>query len=772
MKKISQYNHLASRFSSLARLASAAFCSFAFLANGQTLPEPVAEVSPMVGTGGHGHTYPGATVPFGFVQVSPDTRTKGWDGCSGYHYTDSTIEGFSHTHLSGTGGADLGDILFLPMTGELNGSSNYQPIDSERFKSKFSHDQEYAEPGYYRVMLDTYGIRAELTATAHAAMHRYIFPASAQSHILIDLVHGIGSHPTDAELKVEGTNVITGWRRVDGWAKGRMLFFVAECSRPFKSCGFEGEGKPLADNETDAHGKNLRAHLDFETSQGEQIVLRIGFSPTSVAEARKNLAAEISSWDFDAVRDSARSAWNENLSRIRIESPDPDVRRVFYTALYHAMVSPTLYNDADGNYRGADNQDHAGKFQNYSTFSCWDTFRAEAPLLTLAEPERIDDFIQCMLAFYQQSPDHGLPIWPLANCETHMMIGIHSIPMIYDAYEKGFRGFDAHLALQAMRESIMGHQKRQDEYNKLGWIPWVKGKGSSTSQTLELSYDDWCIGQMAKALGDTNNYELFSARAQNYTNVWDPTTRFFRSKNADGTYNPDFDPKEVAFRADVADGYFTEANAWQYMFAVQQDVPGMIQLYGGNEAFVKKLDELFNQDSDMVHWRVDVSGLIGQYAHGNEPCHHIAYLYAMAGAPWKTQQRVREIQLTQYNNTPDGICGNDDCGQISAWYVWSALGLYPVNPADGVYVIGSPLVEKAVIRLDSKYYPGGTFTIVAHNASRQNCYVQSARLNGQPLRHPWITHAEIAAGGTLELEMNLLPNKTLWAGVPVMSSNL
>jgi predicted alpha-1,2-mannosidase len=550
-----------------------------------------------------------------------------------------------------------------------------------------------------------------------------------------------------------------------------MLYFAAECSRPFKHCGFEADGKPLADHETGARGKNLRAHLDFETSQGEQIVVRIGLSPTSVAEARKNLAAEISSWDFDAIRDAARNAWNENLSRIRIESRDPEVRRVFYTALYHAMVSPTLYNDADGTYKGADNQDHTGKFQNYSTFSCWDTFRAQAPLLTLAEPERINDFVQSMLAFYQQSPDHGLPIWPLANYETHTMIGVHSIPMIYDAYEKGFRGFDAQLALQAMRESAMGHQKRQDEYNKLGWIPWVQGKPSSTSQTLELSFDDWCIGQMAKALGDTNNYELFSARAQNYKNVWDSTTHFFRAKNADGAYNPDFNPKEVASHADVADGYFTEANAWQYMFAVQQDVPGMIQLYGGNEAFIHKLDDLFNQDSDMVNWRVDVSGLIGQYAHGNEPCHQIAYLYALAGAPWKTQQRVREIQLTQYNNTPDGICGNDDCGQVSAWYVWSALGLYPVNPADGVYVIGCPLVEKAVIRLDSKYYPGGTFTIVAHNASRQNCYVQSARLNGQPLPHPWITHAEIAAGGTLELEMNLLPNKTLWTGVPVMSSN-
>jgi predicted alpha-1,2-mannosidase len=321
-----------------------------------------------------------------------------------------------------------------------------------------------------------------------------------------------------------------------------------------------------------------------------------------------------------------------------------------------------------------------------------------------------------------------------------------------------------------MRDSAMGHQKRQDEYNKLGWIPWVKDQPSSTSQTLELSYDDWCIAQMANALGDTNGYNLFSARAQNYKNVWDPTTQFFRSKNADGTYNPDFDPKEVASHADVADSYYTEANAWQYMFAVQQDVPGMIQLYGGRQAFIKKLDELFNQDSDMVHWRVDVTGLIGQYAHGNEPCHQVAYLYTLAGAPWKTQQRVREIQLTQYNDTQDGICGNDDCGQVSAWYVWSAIGLYPVNPADGIYVIGSPLVEKAVIRLDPKYHPGGTFTIVAHDASRQNCYVQSARLNGQPLQHPWLTHAEIAAGGTLELEMGLLPNKTLWTSLPATTA--
>ena len=735
----------------------------AFLPKAHALPEPVSEALPMVGTGGHGHTYPGATVPFGFVQVSPDTRTQGWDACSGYHYSDSTIEGFSHTHLSGTGGADLGDILILPVTGALNTADRYQALDPERFKAKFSHEREIAEPGYYRVMLDSYGVLAELTATAHAAMHRYTFPASPDSHILIDLVHGIGGHPMDAELKIEKPDLLTGWRRVDGWAKGRMIYFALESSRPWDGFGLEVNEKPLAEKDRDARGKTIRGHLDFKTSLGEQIILRIGLSPTSVAEARKNLAAEIGPQNFDAVRQSARQAWNENLSRIQIETPDADIRRIFYSALYHAMVAPTLYNDADGTYRGADRQDHAGNFQDYSTFSCWDIFRGEAPLLTLAEPERIDDFVQSMLAFYQQSPEHALPIWPLADYETHCMIGIHSVPIIYGAYEKGFRGFDAPLALRAMRDSATSHQKRQEEYNQLGWVPWAKGKFAATSETLELSYDDWCIAQMAKALGDTNDYELFSARAQNYKKVWDPATQFFRSKNADGSYNPDFDPKEVASHADVADGYYTEANAWQYMFAAQQDVPGMIQLYGGKPAFVKKLDELFNQDSDMVHWRVDVSGLLGQYAHGNEPCHQVAYLYALAGAPWKTQRRVREIQLTQYNQTPDGICGNDDCGQISAWYVWSALGLYPVNPADGVYVIGSPLVEKATIRLNPKYYPGGTFTIIAPQVSRQNCYVQSAKLNGEPLNRPWITHAEIARGGTLELEMGILPNQALWA---------
>jgi predicted alpha-1,2-mannosidase len=743
-------------------VAATSVCLWVFPASAD--PPPVAEALPMVGTDAHGHTYPGATVPFGFVQVSPDTRTEGWDACGGYYYPDPAIEGFSHLHISGTGCTDLGDVLVLPLTGELNHSGQYKPLNAERFKSDFSHDRELAQPGYYRVMLDRYGILAEMTATAHAAMHRYTFPASSQSHILIDLVHGIGNHPTDAELTVEKNNLITGYRRVDGWAKGRMIYFAIETSKPFKKFGLEVDGKPLAANEKDARGKDLRGHLDFETSKGEQILLRVGLSPTSVDEAEKNLRTEMPSWDFDAVREAARNVWNENLSRIQIETSNPDIRQTFYSALYHTMLAPTLFNNADGTYRGTDKQDHPANFQYYSTFSLWDIFRAEAPLLTVTEPGRVNDFVQSMLAFYQESPDHALPMWPLASYETWCMIGYHSVPVIYDAYEKGFRGFDAELAYQAMRDTAMSGRNRQDEYQKLGYVPYVKGKDAATSRTLEFSYDDWCIAQMARALGKTNDYELFAQRAQNYKNVWDPTTRFFRSKSEDRTYLEPFDPREMVLGDDVANGYYTEANAWEYAFVVLQDVPGMIQLYGGDQPFIARLDELFDQDSYMTHWRVDATGLIGQYAHGNEPDEATPYLYALAGAQYKTAWIVREIQLTQYDNTPEGLDGSDDCGQISAWYVWSAIGLYPVNPASGVYVIGSPLVQKAVIQLDPKFYKGGTFTIIAHNCSKQYCYIQSAKLNGQPLNRPWITHDEMVNGGTLELEMGILPNKNWGTG--------
>ncbi len=715
------------------------------------MPLPVDEVLPLVGTGAHGHTYPGATVPFGFVQLSPDTRTEGWDACSGYHFDDIKILGFSHTHISGTGCADLGDLLILPVTGEMTGS-----LACKKFQSTFSHETEIAQPGYYSVRLEKYDVLAELTATAHAGMHRYTFPASHQSHLLIDLVHGLGNKPTDAQLKIESDSRLTGFRRSDGWAKDKTIFFVIETSVPFTGFGLELGGTNLPADASDAVGKNVRGRLDFETASGQQVVLRVGLSPTSVDEAQKNLAAEIPAWDFDAVRAAARNLWNKNLSRIQIESANTGFVQTFYSALYHSFSEPVLYNNADGSYSGADKKIHTDEnFQYYSTFSLWDTFRAEHPLLTLIQPERVNDFVRTLLAFSQQSPEHALPMWPLASIETGCMIGYHAVPVIVDAWQKGFRDYDVDFAYQAMRDTAMSVRNHQDEYQKLGYVPAVSGKQFyATARTLEFAFDDWCLAQMAAALGKTNDANLFTQRSQNFTNVFDAQTGFFCGKLADGNYREPFDAKAVSFDD------FIEANAWQYAFAVPHDVPGMIKLYDGNEAFIKKLDRLFSEDSQVNNYLIDVSGLVGQYAHGNEPCHHVAYLYDLAGAPWKTQQRVREIMLTQYDNSPEGICGNDDCGQMSAWYVWSALGLYPLNPAGGVYQIGSPLVEKATIHLDPKIYPGGTFTIVAHHASRQNCYIQSAKLNGRLLNRAWITHKEIVRGGTLEFEMGIQPNKS------------
>jgi predicted alpha-1,2-mannosidase len=726
-----------------------------FARTGWTAPQPVDEVRPFVGTGGHGHTYPGATVPFGFVQLSPDTRVHDWDACSGYHYSDSSLLGFSHAHLSGTGCRELGDLLVLPLTRSLASGGAHLPLEAERFRAAFSHDRESARPGYYQVYLETYDILVELTATARAGMHRYTFPASGESHLLLDLVHGLENRPIESVLTIESSTMLTGCRRSQGWAKDRTVFFAIECSRPFSGWGLELDGQPLPQGQKEVHGKQVRAHLDYHTTSGQQILLRVGLSPVSVAGARNNLRSEINSWDFDAIARTARETWNQELSTLQIDSPDPNFRQTFYTALYHTMTGPTLYNDADGTYRGPDQQVHrAPGFQYYSTFSFWDTFRAEHPLLTLTEPRRVDDFVRSLLALYQQSDPHLLPLWPLAGGDTGSTIGYHAVSVIAEAYAKGFRKFDAQLACRAMEDTAMHGRNFQAEYQNRGYVPSVTGQQRhAVSRTLEFAYDDWCISQMARAVGRTQDAELFGRRACNYTNVFDPVTGFFRGKTAAGCFPEPFEPKAVSFDD------FSEANAWQYAFAAFHDVSGMNRLYGGNQGFIRKLDQFFNEDSDVVNPILDESGLVGQYAHGNEPCQHAAYLYALAGAQHKTAQRARQIMLAFYDNTPEGLCGNDDCGQISAWYVFSSLGFYPLNPASGVYVLGSPLAAKATLRLDPRYYPGGTFKVVAQNVSRQNQYIQSAKLNGQLLGHPWITHDQIARGGTLELEMGLLPNK-------------
>jgi predicted alpha-1,2-mannosidase len=718
--------------------------------------EPVASVNPMIGTATVGHTFPGAVVPFGMVQLSPDTGTDGWEHCSGYHYEDNTILGFSHTHLSGTGCSDLGDILFQPTVGPVRMDEGDASKPASGYRSSFSHADETASPGYYRVLLKDYGINVELTATAHAGLHQYTFPASDQAHVIIDLAHGIGSHSEDSALLFEDAQTISGYRRSSGWANNKTFYFVASFSRPFASHDFVSDGLDYPEARF-AKGKDVRGHVDFTTKTGDKILVRIGLSPVSVEEARKNLQAEIPNWNFDATAAAARAAWNRELGTVEITTKDDAVRTTFYTALYHAMISPNLYNDVDRTYTGADGKWHAAEFDYYCTFSVWDQFRAWHPLMSIIQPKRVNDFVNSMLAFYEQENQHALPVWTLCSNETGCMIGVNSLPIIADAYAKGFRGYDVNKAYAAMVDSASQAQNYLDDFNQHGYVA-TRGPDEhddykqSVSRTLEYAYDDWCLAQMANALGKTDDAKLYLSRAANYRNVFDPQTRFMRGKTKDGAFVTPFDPKTF-YKAD-----FTEADSWQYSFFVPQDPDGLVQLMGGDEAFIAKLDRMFSEDS-VVHEAVaDISGMIGQYAQGNEPVHHVAYLYSYAGAPYKTQARIREIMTKLYTDKPDGLCGNDDCGQMSAWYVLGALGFYPANPADGNYVIGSPLIDKAVIHLDPKYYPGGTFTVTARDNSPANIYIQSVTLNGRPLEHSYFTHGELAAGGKLVLQMGSKPN--------------
>jgi predicted alpha-1,2-mannosidase len=716
-------------------------------------PSPVASVRPMVGTAEHGHTYPGATVPFGMVQLSPDTRLTTWDGCSGYHYSDKEILGFSHTHISGTGCGDMGDIRITPL-GETP-----QPLKKDGYHCPFSHKDEVARPGYYSVLLQEPKVKVELTAASHAGFHRYSFSDGNAASLLVDLTRGIANNSFEAAAVVEKHNtVLSGYRRSKGWARDKTCFFVAEFSRPFDSFRIDVDGGPVDAHEGQGHG--VRVLLNYKKTT-EPILVKIGISAVSVEAARKNLAAEIPGWDFQATAAAAEQSWGDVLGRVEIDALDPATRETFYTALYHACLAPTLYNDADGSYRGMDRKAHAPQgFQNYCTFSLWDTFRAEHPLLTIVEPQRVDDFIRTMLAHYRQFGQHYLPVWPLAGNETWCMVGNHAIPVIADAYLKGFRGFDAEAAYQAMRDTAMQDRSLLDEYRKYGYVPSAAGgRRQSVSRTLEYVYDDWCIAEMARKLGKADDAALFAKRAENYRNVFDPSVGFARGKTVDGRWTTPFDPRRVVW----AD--YTEGTSWNYTWFVLHDLPGLIKILGGDKACVDKLDTMFNEDSKLLAAIPDLTGLIGQYIHGNEPCHHIAYLYNYAGAPWKTQERIRQVMTTLYNNKVDGLCGNEDCGQMSAWYVLSALGFYPVNPASGVYVLGSPLVTKATIHLDSRYHKGRAFTLVAQNNLPKNVYIQSATLNGRPLSRSWFTHAELSAGGQLVLVMGPRPNPA-WGQKP------
>ncbi len=713
-------------------------------------------VNPFIGTGGHGHTYPGASAPFGMVQLSPDTRLEGWDGCSGYHYSDSVVFGFSHTHLSGTGVPDYADILFMPTVGKVMLNNGAEDPD-KGYASRFSHKNEKASPGYYSNFLDDYGIKVELTASKRAGFHKYTFPAGDESNIIIDLKHR--DKVIESWFRVVSNTEVEGFRRSTAWANDQYIYFVAKFSKPFKKYGIAKDDKLTKHKEL--QGGNIKAFLTFDTKENEDILVKVGISAVNAEGAWDNMEKEIPGWNFEKTEKEVRNQWNAELNKIVVSGGTEEQKTIFYTALYHAFLVPNLFMDVDGDYRGRDLKVHTAKgFDYYTVFSLWDTFRGEHPLFTLTQQKRTIDFIKTMITQYEQGG--RLPVWELAGNETECMIGYHSVPVIVDAYMKGLRDFDIEKAYEAMKHSADLDLFGLRSYKKYGYIP-AEDESESVSKTLEYAYDDWCIAQMAKSLGKEADYKRFIKRAQSYKNIYDPTVGFMRAKMNGRWFSP-FDPREVNFN-------FTEANSWQYSFFVPQDIDGLIQITGGKETFDAKLDSLFGTSSETTgREQSDITGLIGQYAHGNEPSHHMAYLYDYIGKPWKTQQRVREIMDNFYENKPDGLCGNEDCGQMSAWYILSATGFYPVTPGSNIYAIGTPLFPEIQINMEN----GKTFTVKAVNVSSENIYIRSATLNGKPFNKCFLTHNEIANGGEIVFKMGPEPNKSWGTGegnIPVSAIN-
>ena len=701
---------------------------------------PVDFIDPFIGTGFHGHTYPGATVPFGAVQLSPDTRAGNWDACAGYHYDDSTLTGFSHTHLSGTGCIDLGDLLIRPTT---------QSIDLSKkticTPTVFRHEDEKAEAGYYAVLLHEEGIRAELTATAHTGVHRYTFPKESTPTVIVDLKHSLDNeHIYESSLQVVNPHEMTGMRNTRGWSDNQRIYFVIQCSQPFEKATLVSNQKALEGKE--AEGTDLQALLKFKGHTSEPIVMKVGLSIVSVENARENLQAEVEGFDFDAVKQAAYHTWNDAVSAIKVEGGTEEQKTNFYTALYHSMVVPNVVSDVNGQYRRHDQtigQLPQGAVQ-YSTFSLWDTFRAWNPMMTLIDTTLVTNMIHSFLHIYDASGE--LPLWPLSAGETGTMIGYHSASVIADAYMKGIRGFDAEKALEALVVSSEKNQKGADYYISKGFIP-SNIKKESISCLLEFAYDDWCIAQLAQALGKQEIYDTYIRRSQQYLNVFDGATRFFRPKRMDGNWETPFNPNEVG-RA------YTEATAWQYRFFVPHDVNGMVQLFGGKEAFTSALDDIFHTDAQVDGDLVDITGLIGQYAHGNEPSHHIAYLYNYIGQPWKTQAMTRRLLDEMYAPTPEGIVGNEDCGQMSAWYILSSLGLYAVCPGSNEFTFTTPLFEKATLQLAN----GKTLTITA-NHPEKNLYIDKVELNGKEIETNFVTYEQLMGGGELHFSLTDQPNR-------------
>lgn len=694
-------------------------------------------VDPFIGAADNGHTFPGACRPFGMIQTSPVTGAVGWRYCSEYMYADSIIWGFTQTHLNGTGCMDLGDILVMPFTGE-----RHRTWDA--YRSSFSKTSENATPGYYTVTLDQAKVKAELTATTHAALHRYTYEQADSASILIDLQHGPAwnekqyhSQVNSCEVNWENDSTLTGHVNNKVWVD-QDYYFVMQFSRPVID-HFE---LPMAETEK---GKRLVA--SFNIQPGEEVLMKVALSTTGVEGAKANMAAEVPGWDFEGIRTAAKADWNSYLSRIEVEGTDEE-KTNFYTSFYHALIQPNEISDVDGRYRNAaDSVVNAtgGKF--YSTFSLWDTYRAAHPFYTLMVPERVDGFINSLV---DQAEVQGyLPIWGLWGKENFCMVANHGVSVVAEAYAKGFRGFDAERAFNAIKQTqTVSHPLKSnwENYMKYGYFPTDLTEAESVSSTLESVYDDYAAADMAKRMGKTEDAAYFARRADFYKNLFDSSTQFMRPKKSDGTWKSPFNPSQIG-HAESVGGDYTEGNAWQYTWHVQHDVPGLIALFGGEEPFLNKLDSLFTLKLETT--QADVTGLIGQYAHGNEPSHHVTYLYALAGRPERTQELIREIFDTQYSPKPNGLCGNDDCGQMSAWYMFSTMGFYPVNPVSGEYVFGAPQLPEFVLHLAD----GKTFTIKAEGLSEANKYVKSITLNGEPYTKNFISHADIVKGGTLVYQM-------------------
>lgn len=752
-----------------------------FVLSNITLPQQrlIDFVNPMIGTDDMGHTYPGATVPFGMVQLSPETDTipyslgQGYNKdvyryCAGYQYKDSSIVGFSHTHFSGTGHSDLGDFLIMPTTGELKLNPGTKHNPDSGYRSRFNHQTEKSSPGYYSVFLNDYNIKAELTASERVGFHNYTFSDSSSANIILDMLSGIYNYDGKviwSSIRVENDTLVTGFRQTRGWARTKYIYFAMIFSKPIKNYGYKNDEKIIyngfyrkwneQENFPEMAGAKVRAYFNFDMNKDESLQIKFALSGVSTSGALNNLLTEIPHWNFDKTKSDAEDLWEKELSKIEITADD-NQKIIFYTALYHSFLSPTLYMDVDSTYRGIDQNIHkANDFANYSTFSLWDTYRALHPLFTIIQQQRTNDIINSMLQHQQQSVHKILPVWSHHANENWCMIGYHAVPVIVDAFMKGISNYDVNNALDAC--NLSASYNKYDgigEYLKYGYVP-LDLNSNSASKTLEYAYDDWTIFKMAETLGRNPLASIYKNRAKSFENIFDENIKFIRPKNSDGSWFSPFDPLSTEGQG------FIEGNSWNYSLYIPHDVKKLVRLYGGNNNFIAHLDSLFTFGLDESHFQhsedISAAGIMGNYVHGNEPSHHVAYLYNYAGAPWKTQERVHQIVKRFYRNTNDGLCGNDDCGQMSAWYVFSAMGFYPVCPGTNEYVIGSPVLTEALIHLEN----GKIFKIKSENLNDKNIYIQSMLLNGEKYDKLFLRHEEIINGGEFIFIMGPEPNKQL-----------